>query len=67
LHALIRGQEIGQRSERVAELIADMNWDPPALDDTVLAAQVSSLQQIWERKLADALAAARALQDTTNP
>lgn len=67
LHALIRGREIGQRSERVAELIADMDWDPPALDDTMLAAQVSSLQQIWERKVADALAAARALPDTSMP
>jgi len=44
-----------------------MDWDPPALDDIMLAAQVSSLQQIWERKVADALAAARALPDTSKP
>jgi hypothetical protein len=63
-HALARGQEIGQRTGRVAELIADMKWDPPAVDHATLEVQVSAMEQIWERRVADALAAARALPDT---
>jgi hypothetical protein len=56
--ALARGREVGERSGRVAAIVANLDWDQPAVDDTALVEQIATLEGRWADRIADALAAA---------